>query len=98
MSRAARELTLRDASSARSYSIRAVVTVDRQVHDDAEIGLARRYELLLLEHQRARKWVRERAAMCLEAGDVVARTWAKAGLAGAELDVPAEIALARRVL
>ena len=32
------------------------------------------------------------------AGNVLARTWAKAGLAVAELDVPAEIATARRVL
>ena len=32
------------------------------------------------------------------AGDVLARTWAKAGLAVAELDVQAEIAMARRVL
>ena len=31
-------------------------------------------------------------------GDVVARTWAKAGLAVAALDVPVELALARRVL
>jgi predicted amidohydrolase len=31
-------------------------------------------------------------------GDVLARTWAKAGLAVAELDVAAEIAMARRVL
>ena len=32
------------------------------------------------------------------AGNVLARTWAKAGLAVAELDVTAEIATARRVL
>ena len=32
------------------------------------------------------------------AGDILARTWAKAGLAVAELDVAAEIATARRVL
>jgi predicted amidohydrolase len=32
------------------------------------------------------------------AGDILARTWAKAGLAVAELDVQAEIAAARRVL
>lgn len=32
------------------------------------------------------------------AGNILARTWAKAGLAVAELDVPAEIAAARRVL
>ena len=32
------------------------------------------------------------------AGDILARTWAKAGLAVAELDVQAEIAMARRVL
>ena len=32
------------------------------------------------------------------AGNILARTWAKAGLAVAELDVPAEIATARRVL
>ncbi len=32
------------------------------------------------------------------AGDILARTWAKAGLAVAELDVAAEIALARKVL
>ena len=31
-------------------------------------------------------------------GDILARTWAKAGLAVAELDVAAEIAEARRVL
>ena len=32
------------------------------------------------------------------AGDILARTWAKAGLAVAELDVAAEVAMARRVL
>jgi predicted amidohydrolase len=32
------------------------------------------------------------------AGNILARTWAKAGLAAAELDVAAEVALARRVL
>jgi nitrilase len=32
------------------------------------------------------------------AGNILARTWAKAGLAVAELDVAAEVALARRVL
>ncbi|GAA1615714.1 carbon-nitrogen hydrolase family protein [Actinoplanes couchii] len=32
------------------------------------------------------------------AGNILARTWGKAGLAVAELDVPAEIAAARRVL
>jgi hypothetical protein len=32
------------------------------------------------------------------AGNILARTWAKAGLAVAELDVAAEIAAARRVL
>jgi hypothetical protein len=31
-------------------------------------------------------------------GDILARTWSKAGLAVADLDVQAEIALARRVL
>jgi nitrilase len=31
-------------------------------------------------------------------GEILARTWAKAGIAMAELDVPAEIAKARRVL
>jgi nitrilase len=31
-------------------------------------------------------------------GDILARTWSKAGIATAELDVPAEIAKARRVL
>jgi predicted amidohydrolase len=31
-------------------------------------------------------------------GEILARTWAKAGIAKAELDVPAEIAKARRVL
>jgi nitrilase len=31
-------------------------------------------------------------------GDILARTWAKAGIATAELDVAAEIAKARRVL
>jgi predicted amidohydrolase len=31
-------------------------------------------------------------------GEILARTWAKAGIATAELDVPAEIAKARRIL
>jgi len=38
------------------------------------------------------------AKVVAPSGDILARTWAKAGLAVAEVDVAAEIAAARRVL